>query len=488
MSTVAISESIDWRKAHERLVEHKKRRAGLDYDEGELLLEAHRAAVHVYLGYASFEQYIDFLLGHSPRMTSERLRVARCLRELPKLARALREGELNWSGARELTRVAVAETESEWLAAARGKTIRQVEELVSGYLPGDSPRDPVRPEARRHVLRMEVSAETFALFREAEGKLRRQSGGHLDDDEVLLLMARQILEGPKDEGRAGYQVAMSVCPECARGAIEARGERVPVGPEVVEMARCDAQQLGDVGRAADAHVGRATQDIPPAVRRQVMRRDGGRCQVPGCRCSLWVDVHHIRLRSEGGAHEPDRMLVVCAAHHRALHRGALLLEGTVSSGLEFRHADGSRYGGPVQAETAAACLDAQAALRSFGFGESESRLAVAQAREDTECSEAPGELLRAALQVLRPLAVREARALYRATPTRLGERCVALADRAIPGRKRVAPHTERRAYAPAYGSSDEARPGFRRDRGTACRTAYCTCQAVVPSSAAAGAS
>ncbi|MHC4225678.1 MAG: hypothetical protein ACYSUN_16930 [Planctomycetota bacterium] len=472
MPAVTISESIDWRKAHERLVEHKERRAVLDYDEGELLLEAHRAVVHVYLGYATFEQYIDFLLGHTPRMTSERLRVARCLRELPELARALREGDINWSSARELTRVAVAETETEWLAAAEGKAVRQVEELVSGYLPGDSPSDLVRPEVRRHVLRMEVTAETYALFREAEGKLRRDSGGSLADDDALLLMARQILEGPKDEGRAGYQVAMSVCPECARGVIEARGEEVQVGPEVVEMACCDAQHIGDVGQSADTHVGRATQDIPPAIRRQVMRRDGGRCQTPGCRCSLWVDVHHIRLRSEGGDHDPDLLLVLCAAHHRAMHRGALLLEGTVSSGLEFRHADGTRFGGPVHAETAAACLDAQAALRSFGFGESESRLAVAQAREDPQSSEVPGELLRAALRVLRPLSVREGRVEYRVTPTGLGERCVAPGDRVRRGRERIAPHTARRARAPAHGFSGEARPPSRREVGTARGYAY----------------
>lgn len=372
-----------------------------------------------------------------------------------------------------------------WLAAAEGKAVRQVEELVSGYLPGDSPSDPVRPEVRRHVLRMEVSADTYALFREAEGKLRREGGGSLDDDEVLLLMARQILEGPKDEGRAGYQVAMSVCPECARGVIEARGEQVQVGPEVIEMACCDAQHIGDVGQPADthdlgqstdahvgqpadAHVGRATQDIPPAIRRQVMRRDGGRCQAPGCRCSLWVDIHHIRLRSEGGTHDPDQMVVLCAAHHRAAHRGALLLEGTVSSGFEFRHADGTRFGGPVHAETAAACLDAQSALSFLGFGESESRLAVAQAREDTRSSEVPGELLRAALRVLRPLSVREGRVEYRVTPTELGERCVAPADRVRHRGRMDCATTARRARAPAYAFSNEARPPFRREPGTAC--------------------
>ena len=33
---------------------------------------------------------------------------------------------------RELTRVAVADTEREWLELAQGKTVRQLEELVAG--------------------------------------------------------------------------------------------------------------------------------------------------------------------------------------------------------------------------------------------------------------------------------------------------------------------------------------------------------------------
>ena len=64
----------------------------------------------------------------------------------------------------------------------------------------------------------------------------------------------------------------------------------------------------------------------------------------------------------------------------------------------------------MRAETAAACLDAQAALRSLGFGESESRRAVGQAREDGQSSEVPGNLVRAALRLLRPHPVGEARA------------------------------------------------------------------------------
>jgi len=208
---------------------------------------------------------------------------------------------------------------------------------------------------------MEVSAETFATFREAMAKLRRDAGEALDEDTAVLLLARTALKGPK-EGRANYQVALTVCEACRRGWQEARGEQVEVGSEVIEMAGCDAQCVGRIDVAPSAHVGasgvtqagasRARQDIPPAVRRKVMRRDGGRCVVPGCRHATFVDIHHIVLRSEGGGHDEDRLIVLCSAHHRAQHRGQLIIEGRVSTDLRFRHADGTRYGHVVNPRAA----------------------------------------------------------------------------------------------------------------------------------------
>ena len=52
---------------------------------------------------------------------------------------------------------------------AYGKTVRQLEELVAGKREGDAPASPADPSARRHVLRFEVAAETFAIFRQALG-------------------------------------------------------------------------------------------------------------------------------------------------------------------------------------------------------------------------------------------------------------------------------------------------------------------------------
>jgi hypothetical protein len=68
---------------------------------------------HVHPGYGSFHEYIERLFGYGARSTQEKLRVAEALEQLPRIADALASGALNWSAARELTRVAVAATEQE---------------------------------------------------------------------------------------------------------------------------------------------------------------------------------------------------------------------------------------------------------------------------------------------------------------------------------------------------------------------------------------
>jgi 5-methylcytosine-specific restriction endonuclease McrA len=404
---------VDWQEAHAALVRLARSRAGLDFDEGVWLLAALRSEAHVRLGYGSFVEYAERIFGYAPRLTQDKLRVAESLETLPELAQALRDGAASWSSVRELTRVATSETEHAWLERARGHSVREIERLVSGHRPGSLPDDAPDPSANRHVLRFEVSGEALATFREAIAKIRREAGGPLDDDAALLLMARHVLEGPADEGRASYQVELSVCEHCQRAQQVGSGELVDVSAEVAAMARCDGQNIGG------AHVGaktsdsattnqvtgpkraaRATQTVPPATRRSVLHRDQHRCQVPGCRHSVFVDVHHIRTREEGGGHELDNLVTLCGAHHRASHSGELTVQGSVSSGLSFRHADGTDYGGAVVTADASIQTAAFRALRGLGFGERETRGALSQVAAHAG-TDAPLEaIVRRALQLL----------------------------------------------------------------------------------------
>jgi 5-methylcytosine-specific restriction endonuclease McrA len=264
---------------------------------------------------------------------------------------------------------------------------------------------------RRHTLRFEVTGEVLATFRDAMAKLRRDAGGPLDDDSALWLMARQVLGGPLDEGRASYQVVLSVCEQCKSARQRGRGELVEVATEVVQMAHCDAQQLASphVGAQAKGRT-RAKQDIPPARRREVLHRDRQRCVVPGCRHATFLDVHHIQPREEGGHHEADNLVTLCSAHHRAAHRGELVIEGRVSTGLQFRHADGTDYGGVTN--VASSAVDAQTkafqALRRLGFGERESRQALAEVLAEGHPEASVETTLRNALERLAAGAIQRA--------------------------------------------------------------------------------
>ncbi len=298
-----------------------------------------------------------------------------------------------WSAVREVTRVATAQTEGEWIEAAKHQTMRQVEQLVSGLVPGDRPGDPADEGVRRHVLRFEVTGETYSLVREAKAYIEREVGHSLGDDDVLAMIARTVLQGPNDDGRASYQIAMTVCRVCERGWQDGAGEVVEVAPEVVEAAECDAQRM------SMTHVGKATQTIPPATRRLVTRRDHGRCVVPGCRSAKFLDVHHLRPRADGGSHDPENLACVCGAHHAAIHDGRLLVEGNVTA-LRFLRADGQTYGVTGSPTAAQAFAEAHQALISLGFGQTESKRAVSAVRTHVGPDAAMEHVLREALAVM----------------------------------------------------------------------------------------
>ena len=79
----------DWVRAHSALTRLARERAAADADEGRWLLVAWRSGAHIHLGYGSFSEYVERLLGYSPRATREKLRVAEALESLPLSARAL---------------------------------------------------------------------------------------------------------------------------------------------------------------------------------------------------------------------------------------------------------------------------------------------------------------------------------------------------------------------------------------------------------------
>ena len=304
-------------------------------------------------GTATYLSYLEHVFGYGPRQAGERIRVAEALTRLPAMFEALAKGELHWSAVRELTRVAVPATEAEWLAAARGKTVRDVEDMVSGRKRGDKPGDPPDPGVKRHVLRLELSGDALAAFREARRHIELEVGHSLDDDEAVRMLAHCALGGPRDPGRAAYQIAITVCEECGRGTRDGAGRVFQIEPHEVEAACCDAQNIG-------SHRPRGRRSRP-GPRRPSRPTSGASSGGATTGAAGWMAVARPSIsRCITSCREPRaaRMIrhswhLLCGAHHRQVHRGVLGVTGNANGRLEFRRADGTRVGEPARVTVAA---------------------------------------------------------------------------------------------------------------------------------------
>jgi hypothetical protein len=371
---------------HRRLKRIVKARGALDAQEAAALREAQERRVWRHYGYASLIEYMEIEMGYSPRVAIERLRVAKAIEELPVIAEALTQGDLSFSAAKEITRIATPETEQAWIEAVSEKNVRQVEELVSGHAKGDTPDDPPDPKLRTRVLRYEVLEETAALERQVRQALEKRCGNRLDPNAFLSALFRSVLEteaagssrgaacecggGSGNGSGARYQVAIMTCPGCKRGWQDGGGVTVEMTPAALETALCDAQHIGSLDGEV---IERAKQDIPPAVRRKVHRRDHGTCRVPACRSARNLDVHHIVPREKGGTHDVENLITLCESHHLAHHAGALIIEGRASSPTIVRRAHNAF-------SIAKRLVDTGRALKEMGFDKHQVKVAIEKAR------------------------------------------------------------------------------------------------------------
>lgn len=258
------------RELDRRLRAYARQRSTLDAAESFDLVRAERLRIYAFHGCVTLYEYMERILGYSPHTARERMRVARALVELPLTSAALARGDLRFSAARELTRVATAETEAEWLGAAGGRSGREVEMLVAGHARGDLPEDPTHPDLSTRTVRFDLPTEVFALLREARAVLEEERGGEVCDADLVETMCRRLLDPGTGETGPAHQIAFTQCRDCARATQNGAGRELDVSPGVIERAACDARVIGALDAAAPE---RATSTVTPRMREQIFARD-----------------------------------------------------------------------------------------------------------------------------------------------------------------------------------------------------------------------
>ncbi|HKA87360.1 MAG TPA: DUF222 domain-containing protein [Haliangiales bacterium] len=274
-------------------------------------------------GALSCAHWLGWRCGIALGAAREKLRVAQALARLPLIDAALRDGELSFSKARAMTRIATPENEANLLEIACHATAAQLEKICRLYRQVQ-PRDPAADEARRYLrvrdtddgmVRIEIQLRPDEAARVLEA-CDVSAETRLDG---LVAMAEAALRGDHPD-----RPPVDVLVHIDAATLTGRHEQAGISAETARRLLCDAGIVPVLERddadGSPLDVGRKRRSIPTALRRALAARDVG-CRFPGCTHTHYVDAHHIRHWADGGETTLANTVLLCTRHHTLVHEG-----------------------------------------------------------------------------------------------------------------------------------------------------------------------
>jgi len=262
---------------------------------------------------------------------------ARCCEWLlPSLEQAWQDGEFTTHQARQLSEVAVFDTQADWMEYARSATPKLLDAAVERLRVAEAraPR-PLPPwGVPLRVLSLDWQAH-FGLRRRRE---LRVAGGACAPGETVrdsTATARGACasgtDGPPTRGvwrlgRIGFSAPASVAKLWRQACAAVRADAGTVLSDA-DVVRRMLEHLLAV---------QVTEEVLERARRhRAIERDGWTCQMPHCRSNGPFHEHHRRFRSAGGSEDPSNLVTLCAPCHAMLHAGHVILLGQAPDGLTF---------------------------------------------------------------------------------------------------------------------------------------------------------
>lgn len=277
VSTAAVVVDLK-RLSDTALVEEVGRRAGRERaataDLLRALIEFDRRRLYKAEGYASLFAYCTEALHYSEHAAFNRIEVARAAARWPQMLDAIEDGSLHLAGARLLAPHLTHENVEGAIASARHKSKREIEDVAAALAHRNVL---VAVAAEQYRLHLTISRHARDLLRQAQALLSHQLP-HANEaviiEQALALLVREL--------------------ERKRTAATTRPRK-----------------------AAPART--RTRHIPAAVKREVWRRDEGRCAFVGrqgrCREQHFLEFHHVQPYAAGGTSTVQNIELRCRAHN-----------------------------------------------------------------------------------------------------------------------------------------------------------------------------
>lgn len=326
-------------------------------------------------GVASCAHRLSWRCGIDIRTAREHVRVGRVLPDLPATRGAFARGELSYSKARALTRVATADTEAPLVEAALAMTAAQLGRLLRSH----------RRVTRARAGEVHAGRE-FLVGSDGEGHTELRIRLAPEEAQQVLAALDDLIdsEGLLDDGPAEPSPGVYTTPRSRARAdalvLVAGGTQPPTSTRTEVVVHVDADTLAEAppddetvdldrrrhledGEAVPADtarrvacdssivevvtdrtgtplsVGRRTRKVSARMRRALQIRDGG-CRFPGCDNTRYIDAHHIHHWAKGGDTSLDNLVLLCRRHHRTVHEDSFALRLVDGHHVDVTRPDG----------------------------------------------------------------------------------------------------------------------------------------------------
>lgn len=190
---------------------------------------------------------------------------------------------------------------------------------------------PEPPKTIRIVF--ELTPDQFALYEQAESRVRARLGRRAPRAEVLQMMADEVLSSGTARARARHQVLVHTTEGSDEGWYETSRGILPVSPEILEEAKgrgevlrtevvthtCDREEASETDERPAKAGPKKRIAIPSGVLRRLHARANHCCERCGVRGGR-LDVHHTHAVSEGGGNDLELLRLLCPACHSLGHQ------------------------------------------------------------------------------------------------------------------------------------------------------------------------
>jgi hypothetical protein len=331
----------------------------------QLIADADRAEIWRDSGARDTAHLLAIRYGISEWKARRWVAAGHALENLPRIAEALRVGELGIDKVVELARFATLDDQSRLVRWARSVSVGSVRHRADFEQKASikDVRETERSrevswwyfdEGRRFGLEADLPAASGpvvinALEREAEriaalpGEEDPVYASARRADALVALCSARIATDPEPDRATVVVHARLDGLEQDTAGCEIEGGPV-IHPQSVRRLLCNARVQTVV---EDAHgtvlgIGRASRTVPAWMLRQVRHRDR-ECRFPGCGSRRFTEAHHLRWWRHGGRTDLHNLALICSFHHRLVHEHRWSVKRDASGNLLWRRPDGTRY-------------------------------------------------------------------------------------------------------------------------------------------------